>query len=174
MSALILTSHVRNGLELAEKNRLPKVIRDFIPEHHGTNLMKYFYKKALDENEAKDVQESDYRYPGPSPKSKETAIVMLADTIEAATRTLSNPSAGSLRKQVEELVEQRFLEGELDDSELTMRDLKGIIDGFMSVLLGIYHQRIEYPKTDDKKSNNQQSSGKEKVNKVSQNGSSNS
>ena len=99
----------------------------------------------------KDVNESDYRYPGPSPKSKETAIVMLADTIEAATRTLTNPSAGRLRKMVEELVEQRFLEGELDDSDLTMRDLKGIIDGFMSVLLGIYHQRIEYPKPEEMK-----------------------
>ncbi len=174
MSALILTSHVKNGLELAEKNSLPKVIRDFIPEHHGTNLMKYFYNKALEDNESKDVRESDYRYPGPSPKSKETAIVMLADTIEAATRTLSNPSAGRLRKQVEELVEQRFLEGELDDSELTMRDLKGIIDGFMSVLLGIYHQRIEYPKEDEKKTTNQQTSKKEKVNKIAQNGNSNS
>jgi membrane-associated HD superfamily phosphohydrolase len=172
MSALILTSHVKNGLELAEKNRLPKVIRDFIPEHHGRNLMKYFYNKALEDGESKDIHESDYRYPGPSPKSKETAIVMLADTIEAATRTLSNPSAGRLRKQVEELVEQRFLEGELDDSELTMRDLKGIIDGFMSVLLGIYHQRIEYPKADEKKSNNKPSPKKEKVNKVAQNGNS--
>ena len=151
MSALILVSHVKNGLELAEKHRLPKMIRDFIPEHHGKNLMSFFYNKALEENGKKDVNESDYRYPGPSPKSKETAIVMLADTIEAATRTLSNPSAGRLRKMVEELVEQRFLEGELDDSDLTMRDLKGIIDGFMSVLLGIYHQRIEYPKTEDKK-----------------------
>jgi putative nucleotidyltransferase with HDIG domain len=170
MSALILTSHVKNGLELAEKNRLPKSIRDFIPEHHGTNLMSYFYNKALEENENEDINESDYRYPGPSPKSKETAIVMLADTVEAATRTLSNPSAGRLRKMVEELVEQRFLEGELDDSDLTMRDLKGIIDGFVSVLLGIYHQRIEYPKTEEKKkSSNQQSGRREKPNKTSEN-----
>ncbi len=175
MSALILTSHVKNGLELAEKSSLPKIIRDFIPEHHGKNLMGYFYNKALEEKNSKDVNETDYRYPGPSPKSRETAIVMLADTIEAATRTLNHPSAGRLRKQVEELVEQRFLEGELDDSDLTMRDLKGIIDGFMSVLLGIYHQRIEYPKADDlKKIANKQSSKKGKVNKVTQNGNSNS
>ena len=151
MSALILSSHVKNGLEMAEKFKLPKLIRDFIPEHHGKNLMSYFYNKAKEGSNTKDVREADYRYPGPSPKSKETAIVMLADTVEAATRTLSNPSAGRLRKQVEELVEQRFLEGELDDSDLTMRDLKGIIDGFMSVLLGIFHQRIEYPKTDETK-----------------------
>ena len=163
MSAIILSSHVKNGLEMAEKFKLPKLIRDFIPEHHGKNLMSYFYNKAKEDGETKDLNESDYRYPGPSPKSKETAIVMLADTVEAATRTLSNPSAGRLRKQVEELVEQRFLEGELDDSDLTMRDLKGIIDGFMSVLLGIFHQRIEYPKAEEnKKSNAQNGSKKEK------------
>jgi putative nucleotidyltransferase with HDIG domain len=167
MSAIILSSHVKNGLELAEKYKIPKLIRDFIPEHHGKNLMSYFYSKAKEEGDPKDLNESDYRYPGPSPKSKETAIVMLADTVEAATRTLSNPSAGRLRKQVEELVEQRFLEGELDDSDLTMRDLKGIIDGFMSVLLGIFHQRIEYPKAEEnKKSNNQNGAKKEKPVKV--------
>lgn len=167
MSAIILSSHVKNGLEMAEKFKLPKLIRDFIPEHHGKNLMSYFFNKAKEDTDLKDINESDYRYPGPSPKSKETAIVMLADTVEAATRTLSNPSAGRLRKQVEELVEQRFLEGELDDSDLTMRDLKGIIDGFMSVLLGIFHQRIEYPKAEtNKKSNNQNGAKKEKPAKV--------
>jgi putative nucleotidyltransferase with HDIG domain len=167
MSAIILSSHVKNGLEMAEKFKLPKLIRDFIPEHHGKNLMSYFYNKAKNETDPKDLNESDYRYPGPSPKSKETAIVMLADTVEAATRTLSNPSAGRLRKQVEELVEQRFLEGELDDSDLTMRDLKGIIDGFMSVLLGIFHQRIEYPKSDEnKKPSNHNGHKREKPVKV--------
>jgi putative nucleotidyltransferase with HDIG domain len=167
MSAIILSSHVKNGLELAEKYKLPKLIRDFIPEHHGKNLMSYFYNKAKEDGDPKDLNEADYRYPGPSPKSKETAIVMLADTVEAATRTLSNPSAGRLRKQVEELVEQRFLEGELDDSDLTMRDLKGIIDGFMSVLLGIFHQRIEYPKSEEsKKSTSQNGAKKEKPVKV--------
>jgi putative nucleotidyltransferase with HDIG domain len=167
MSAIILSSHVKNGLELAERYKLPKLIRDFIPEHHGKNLMSYFYNKAKEDSDPKDINESDFRYPGPSPKSKETAIVMLADTVEAATRTLGNPSAGRLRKQVEELVEQRFLEGELDDSDLTMRDLKGIIEGFMSVLLGIFHQRIEYPKSEEsKKPNTQNGSKKDKVVKV--------
>ncbi|TFH01151.1 MAG: HDIG domain-containing protein [Calditrichales bacterium] len=165
MSALILASHVKNGMEMAEKFKLPQIIRNFIPEHHGKNLMSYFYSKALDEAESGDVHETDYRYPGPSPRSKETAIVMLADTVEAATKTLSNPSAGRLRKMVEELVEKRFLEGELDDSDLTMRDLKGIIDGFMSVLLGIYHQRIEYPKREEEKKPHQNNSNKEKNSK---------
>ena len=161
MSALILSSHVKNGLELAEKHRLPEIIRNFIPEHHGTNLMSFFYNKALKSKDSKNVTEDDYRYPGPIPKSKETAIVMLADAVEAATRALKNPSTGSLRKLVEELVESRFLNGELDDSELTMRDLKSIIDGFMSVLLGIFHQRIEYPKTEKNKQNGKTSSKQE-------------
>ncbi len=153
MSAIILASHVKAGLEMAEKNKLPKIIRDFIPEHHGRNLMSFFYNKAQQNQDEKDINEDDYRYPGPSPQSKETAIVMLADTVEAATKTLKNPTAGRLRKMVEELVEKRFLEGELDESDLTMRDVKGIIDGFMSVLSGIYHKRIEYPGGDDDKKN---------------------
>jgi putative nucleotidyltransferase with HDIG domain len=155
MSALILTAHVKNGLEMAEEFKLPKIIRDFIPEHHGTSLMSYFYDKALKSKDIKEVSEADYKYPGPKPKSKETAIVMLADSVEAAARTIKNPVAGRLRKLVEELVEKRFLEGELDDSEITMKDLKGIIDGFMSVLVGIYHVRVEYPsKENDKKQTN--------------------
>jgi putative nucleotidyltransferase with HDIG domain len=170
MSAIILSSHVKNGLEMAENHKLPKIIRDFIPEHHGRNLMPFFYKKALDSKEITEVNESDYRYPGPSPQSRETAIVMLADTVEAATKALANPSAGRIRKTVEELVEKRFLEGELDDSNLTMRDLKGIIDGFVSVLLGIYHKRIEYPKTADVKKVGTKQAQKEKANKVANNG----
>ncbi len=155
MSALILASHVKNGLDLAEKHNLPKIIRDFIPEHHGRNLMSFFYNKALKAKEDSEVNDEDYRYPGPSPQSKETAIVMLADTVEAAVRTLKNPTAGRIRKMVEELVEKRFLEGELDQSDLTMRDLKGIIDGFMAVLAGIYHKRIEYPNSDEGKKTTQ-------------------
>ena len=153
MSAIILSSHVKAGLEMAEEYNLPKLISDFIPQHHGRNVMSFFYSKALQGHEEKDINLEDYRYPGPSPQSKETAIVMLADTVEAATKTLKNPSTGRLRKMVEELVEKRFLEGELDDSDLTMRDVKGIIDGFISVLSGIYHKRIEYPDDDDKKKN---------------------
>ena len=154
MSAIILSSHVKAGVEMAEENNLPKIIRDFIPQHHGRNVMSFFYNKAIQGHDEKDINLEDYRYPGPSPQSKETAIVMLADTVEAATKTLKNPSTGRLRKMVEELVEKRFLEGELDDSDLTMRDLKGIIDGFISVLSGIYHKRIEYPDNDEKKKNN--------------------
>jgi putative nucleotidyltransferase with HDIG domain len=151
MSALILASHVKTGLELADKYKLPKDIRNFIPEHHGKNLMAYFYNKALETQEGSELHEDDYRYPGPSPHSKETAIVMLADTVEAAARTLTNPTPNRLRKLAEELIEKRFLEGELDDSDLTMRDLKAIIDAFIPVLTGIYHKRVEYPKTGSEK-----------------------
>ena len=153
MSALILASHVKTGMELAEKYKLPKDVRNFIPEHHGKNLMAYFYNKALEAQQDSEIHEADYRYPGPSPHSKETAIVMLADTVEAAARSLTNPTPGRLRKLAEELIEKRFLEGELDDSDLTMRDLKAIIDAFIPVLTGIYHKRVQYPKTDQKKIN---------------------
>jgi putative nucleotidyltransferase with HDIG domain len=151
MSALILASHVKTGLELAEKYKLPRDVRNFIPEHHGINLMAYFYNKALETQPDSEIHEADYRYPGPSPHSKETAIVMLADTVEAAARSLTNPTPGRLRKLAEELIEKRFLEGELDDSDLTMRDLKAIIDAFIPVLTGIYHKRVQYPKSDEKK-----------------------
>jgi putative nucleotidyltransferase with HDIG domain len=147
MSALILSTHVKEGIEMAEEYKLPKIIRDFIPEHHGNSLMKYFFNRATKVKDSKEINEADYRYPGPRPQSKETALVMLADTVEAATRTIKNPSPSRVRKLVEDLVEEKFLSGELDDSELTMRDLNSITDGFMSVLLGIYHDRVEYPES---------------------------
>jgi putative nucleotidyltransferase with HDIG domain len=151
MSALILAAHVKNGIELAQEYNIPKKIRDFIPEHHGTNVMTFFYNKALESSDVGDINIEDYRYPGPKPQSKETAIVMLADTVEAAAKSLKSPTPGRLRKLVGDLVEKRFLEGELEDCDLTMRDLKGIIEGFVSVLIGIYHERIEYPEEKNKK-----------------------
>ncbi len=151
MSALILASHVKNGIELAKKYGIPKRIRDFIPEHHGTSLMSFFYNKAKEMYGEEEVNESDYRYPGPKPRSKETAIVMLADAVEAATRTLSNPTPSKLRAFVEELVDKRFKEGELDDSDLTFKDLKLIIDAFLPVLYGVFQHRVEYPEQKEKK-----------------------
>lgn len=148
MSALILAAHVKNGIDMAEEYGLPKLISNFIPEHHGTNLMSYFYAKAKELDP--EINENDYRYPGPKPQSKETAIVMLADTVEAASRTIKNPTPGKLRKMVKEFVEKKFLDGELEDCNLTMRELKGITDGFVSVLVGIHHERIEYPNEDKK------------------------
>jgi len=151
MSALILTSHVKSGLEMAEKYGIPKRIRDFIPEHHGTNIMSFFYNKAKEQAGDTEIHEADFRYPGPKPQSKETGIVMLADAVEAATRTLKNPSPNKLRAFVENLVDQRFREGELDECDLTLRDLKTIIDAFMPVLYGVFQHRIEYPDSEKKK-----------------------
>ncbi len=151
MSALILASHVKNGIELAKKYGIPKRIRDFIPEHHGTSLMKYFYDKAIKMYGKNEVNESDFRYPGPKPQSKETAIVMLADTVEAATRTLENPSPSKLRAFVENLVQNKIQEGQLDESELTLQDIKKIIDAFLNILQGVFQHRIEYPDQEKEK-----------------------
>ncbi len=151
MSALILTSHVKNGMELAEEYGIPKLIRNFIPEHHGTSLMKYFYNKAKENAGDSEVNEATFRYPGPKPQSKETGIVMLADSVEAATRSISNPTPTKIRAFVEDLVDQRFRDGELDECDLTLRDLKQIIDAFMPVLYGVFQHRIEYPDQDKKK-----------------------
>ncbi len=151
MSALILASHVKVGMEMAEKYNIPRRVRDFIPEHHGTNIMKYFYNKALEGAGDNEVNEADFRYPGPKPRSKETAIVMLADAVEAATRTLNNPTPSKIRAFVEKLVDERFRDGELDECELTIRDLKNIVDAFLPVLYGVFQHRIEYPDAENKK-----------------------
>ncbi len=168
MSALILVSHVKNGVELAKKHGIPKLILNFIPEHHGTNIMVYFYNKAVEMADGNDVNEADFRYPGPKPQSKETGIVMLADAVEAASRTLTNPTPNKLRSFVENMVYQRFEEGQLDECDLTLRDLKKIVDAFVLVLYGVFQHRIEYPETakgDKKKTAPKQRKKAEKVNK---------
>ncbi len=149
MSSLILAKHVRAGTELAEEYGLPLAVKKFIPEHHGTSIMSYFYHKAQDSMDAKDINENDFRYPGPRPQSKETAIAMLSDTVEAASRTLPNPNLQRLSALVENLIEKRFQEGELDECDITLRELNKIKGAFVRVLMGIHHLRIEYP-SDDK------------------------
>ena len=151
MSALILTSHVKNGIEMAAEAGIPKRIRDFIPEHHGTSTMDFFYKKALENAGETQVNEADFRYQGPKPQSRETAIVMLADSVEAATRSIKNPTPNKIRAFVEELVDKKFRMGELDECDLTLRDLKQIVDAFMPVLYGVFQHRIEYPDQEKKK-----------------------
>jgi hypothetical protein len=145
MSLLVIINHVKRGLEIAEENNIPKEVRDFIPQHHGTNLISYFYKKALEKNEDSEVQESDFRYPGPKPQSKETGIVMLADAVEAACRALRDPSISRLRNMVNSIVEERFKKGELDECPLTLRDLNLIKESFIRTLTGIFHGRTHYP-----------------------------
>ncbi len=145
MSSLILSKHVKAGMDLAEQYGLPYAVRKFIPEHHGTSLMAYFYHKAKETMDPKDINENDFRYPGPKPQSKETAIAMMADTVEAASRTLANPTLQRLNALVEQLIEKRFQENELDECDLTLSDLSRIREAFVPILMGIHHLRVEYP-----------------------------
>jgi putative nucleotidyltransferase with HDIG domain len=145
MSSIILANHVKAGLEKANEYNLPHAVKRFIPEHHGTSIMSYFFHKAKEISGSDDVNEDAFRYPGPKPQSRETAIAMLADTVEAATRTLPNPNLARITALVDNLIEKRFHEGELDNCELTLRDLTKIKEAFIPILLGIHHLRIEYP-----------------------------
>ncbi|RMF54928.1 MAG: HDIG domain-containing protein, partial [Bacteroidetes bacterium] len=147
MSALIIASHVKEGLEIGRKYRLPKVVLDFIPMHHGTTRIEYFYRKALEQAGEGDppVLESEFRYPGPKPNTKETSILMLADSVEAASRTLANPTHKRLESLIDMIIRARLDDGQLEDSELTFRDLTIIKQTFLSMLMAIYHVRVKYP-----------------------------
>ncbi|MCX7965707.1 MAG: HDIG domain-containing protein [Syntrophorhabdaceae bacterium] len=147
MSSLIILSHVKEGIELAEKHKLGRKIMDIIREHHGTSLVSYFYNRAK-ENEDPElfvIDEKDFRYPGPKPQTKEAGIVMLADVVEASSRILNEPTPKRIEKHVQDVIERVFLDGQLDECELTLRDLHAIQKSFITILLGIFHQRIEYP-----------------------------
>ncbi|HWP30733.1 MAG TPA: HDIG domain-containing protein [Fimbriimonadales bacterium] len=148
LSARIISTHVKDGLQLAEKYRLPQPIRDAIAEHHGTSLISYFYSRYTKDTGAEDpILEQHFRYPGPKPRSKETAILMLADRVEAATRTLPNFNPGRLRTYIQEIVQDAREDGQLDDSELTFRDLHTIVDSFVATLSAVWHERIDYTTT---------------------------
>ncbi|MEW6378999.1 MAG: HDIG domain-containing metalloprotein [bacterium] len=147
MSGLILISHVRDGVELARQNKISPAIIDIISQHHGTSLIKFFYKKAKDQEEQKlqVIKEEDYRYPGPKPQTKEAGIVMLADVVEAASRTLTDPSPSRIRGLILTIINHVFQDGQLDECELTLKDLNQIAGSFNRILTGIFHQRIAYP-----------------------------
>lgn len=143
MSALILTSHVKKGTELAEAHNLGQEILDIIKQHHGTRIMRFFYQKALDLGE--NPRESDYCYPGPRPQTREAAILMLADAVEASSRTLSDPTPARIKSHIDSIMKGIFSEGQLDESELTFKDLHKLSENFQRILTGIFHQRIAYP-----------------------------
>lgn len=149
MSALILASHVKMGLEMAEQYHLPSSIRNMVAQHHGRTLMSLFYQKALAKNGDEEVHEEDYRYPGPRPRTRESAIVMLADAVEAASRALKQPTYSRLKGLIEHLVDERFKAGELDRAPVTLRDLESIKESFIIILAGTFHARIEYPVVDE-------------------------
>ncbi|HPJ67355.1 MAG TPA: HDIG domain-containing protein [Desulfobacteraceae bacterium] len=150
MSSLILLSHVKDGVELSTKYKLGKEITDIIRQHHGTNLISYFYEKAKEQAQKKDgkaiqVKEEDFRYPGPKPQTKEAGLIMLADVVEAASRTLVDSTASRIQGMVQKIINKVFSEGQLDECELTLKDLNEIAKSFNKTLSGIFHHRIEYP-----------------------------
>jgi cyclic-di-AMP phosphodiesterase PgpH len=149
MSARIIAAHVKDGVELGRQYGLPEKIVDFIPQHHGTTLISYFLDKAMNQagkkNAKESVVEDDFRYPGPKPQSKEAGLVMLADSVEASTRSLAEITPQWLETSIESMIKQRFVEGQLDYCDLTLRDLTKIKEAFLKILLGIHHQRIQYP-----------------------------
>jgi cyclic-di-AMP phosphodiesterase PgpH len=148
MSALIIRSHVKDGLEMARRHSLPQVIMDMISQHHGTSTIEYFYDKALKEAEQQDnageVDKSHYQYPGPKPQTREAGIMMLADGIEAASRTMHDPSFDRIQGMVQKMINKVFSSGQLEECELTLLDLHHIARCFTRVLAGIHHQRIAY------------------------------
>ncbi|WP_070109416.1 HD family phosphohydrolase [Clostridium acetireducens] len=146
LSTLIITSHVKDGVELAKEYKIPKVVIDVIQQHHGTSLVKYFYITMKNSAERpEDIREDDFKYPGPVPSTKEAAIVMLADGVEAAVRSINSPTKGKIEEMVNNIIKSRLDEGQLDNCDLTLKDINKIRKAFLKVLNGIYHQRIEYP-----------------------------
>ncbi len=146
MSRLVILNHVKEGVELAQKYKLSQKIIDFIPEHHGTSLIHFFYQKALTEgDEDEEVGEEDYRYPGPKPQSKETAIVLLADSVEGATRALDEHTPQKIGDVVRKVINNKFIDGQLDECNLTLREIDTIANTFVRVLTAMYHSRVKYP-----------------------------
>jgi putative nucleotidyltransferase with HDIG domain len=145
LSALVITAHVKEGIELAKEHNLPSIIIDFIPMHHGTSLVSYFFHQAKQTENPDDVIENHFRYPGPKPKTKETAIMMLADATEAAVRSISKPTVEQIQKTINKIIKARIDDGQLSEAPLTLIDLEKISTEFLRILQSLYHSRIEYP-----------------------------
>ncbi len=150
MSGLVIAAHVKEGVQLGKEQNLPSVVIDFIATHHGTGLIEFFYRRAQElAEDPESVNEADYRYPGPRPRTNEQAIVMLADSIEAASRSLDKPTPKRLESLIEGIVSARVADGQLDESSLTFVDLARIKEAFHGLLCGIYHFRVRYPDQED-------------------------
>lgn len=145
VSAAILTSHTRDGLLIAQKERFPQEVQDIIQQHHGVTPVMFFYHKALQMSDGKPVDINEFRYNGPKPQTKEAAIVMLADTIEAAVRTMKDPTPKAIDQFIERLVRGKLEDGQLSDCPLSLHDIDEICNAFSGILKGVYHERIEYP-----------------------------
>lgn len=149
MSALIIIAHVKDGADLARQHGLPESIIDFIEQHHGTTLVEYFYKRARGQQEenpdASAVMESDFRYPGPKPQTKEAAVMMISDAVESASRVLAEPTPTRIRNLIHELAMKRLLDGQFDECGLNLRELKTVEDSLVKSLTAVYHSRVKYP-----------------------------
>jgi len=147
MSALIISSHVKDGIKMAREAGLPEQIVDIIPQHHGTKMMTFFYEKARAQTDPAlgPIKEEDFRYPGPKPQTREGAIFMLADAVEAAARTVEDPTPNRLMEVIRKLTNSIVLDGQLDECDLTFADLDRIQQAFQRLLVSMYHRRVEYP-----------------------------
>lgn len=148
-SASIIVRHVNEGIELARQNKLPQELIDFIPMHHGTSISSYFYEKAKNLYGEENVKIEDYRYPGPKPNTKETAIVMLADSCESAVRSISEPDAQKVENMINNIFNTKLKDGQLDEAPITFRDITKMKEAFHSILISQHHRRIKYPKQDE-------------------------
>jgi putative nucleotidyltransferase with HDIG domain len=145
MSGMIIVNHVKEGVEIARQLKLPQPILDIIQQHHGTSLMTYFYQKAKEQGADVLPPEEDYRYPGPRPQTRVAALVMMADAVEAASRVLTDPTPARIASLVERIINHIFLDGQLDECELTLKDIQEVKRCFTYILTGILHKRIDYP-----------------------------
>ena len=162
VSAAIITAHPKDGVQLMKEKRMPEEVKNIALTHHGTTPVIFFYNKALSENP--DVNVDDFRYPGPKPHTKEEAIVMMADTVEAATRAITNPDKERVREVVEKLIGQKIEDGQLDDCDISFRDISLIESAFVTVLSGAFHERIEYPNVEiPKKHGEEEKHGQEET-----------
>jgi len=161
LSTLIITSHVKDGIELSKEYKLPKVIQDIIEQHHGTTLVKYFYLTMKNKAEKpEEIKEEDFRYGGPIPFTKEAGVIMLADSVEAAVRSIPDPTKGKIEEMVNNIIKDRLNDGQLNNCDITLKDLNKIREAFYKVLSGVYHQRIEYPEDKWKRKEESNDTGK--------------
>jgi putative nucleotidyltransferase with HDIG domain len=145
MSKLIIMNHVKEGVDIARKYRLNPSLVDFIQQHHGNSLVYYFYRRAIENlEEDQNIREEGFRYPGPKPNTKETAIVLLADSVEAAMRALKDPTPAKIEEVVHKVINNKFIDGQLDECDLRLKDIEKIAAVFVRILGGIYHSRIPY------------------------------
>jgi putative nucleotidyltransferase with HDIG domain len=149
MSTLVIIAHVKDGADLARKHRLPQAIVDFIEQHHGTTLVEYFYRRASEQSEkdpdAGEVDEDAFRYPGPKPQSREAGVLMLADAVEGASRTLTEPGPARIESLVRDIAMRRLLDGQFDESGLNLTELRAVQDSLIKSLIAVYHARVRYP-----------------------------